>query len=365
MKPYVLAYDFGHSFGKVTNYQRDLVLDTAEAHVQYDYDGVTYSREYFASYPDEVTVMRFSASQPGKLNFTLRPTVPFIRDYLNTEGDGKGKDDRVDLELGGTFDPTLTTDALLEKYKAGEYDPYIEEILFQYGRYLLIASSRKGCLPANLQGIWNYYEAAAWGGGYVNNINVSMNYWPAFSTNLIEMFASYADYNLAYRDEAENRADIYLQRIASPYMEKAGTGENGWAVGSASYPATINALDPTTHSGPGMGAFVSLLLWDYYDFTRDETILREYTYPAVEGMAKFLSKTMQEYDGKWLVYNSASPENANYYRTVGTAFDQQMIYEIIWRPSAPQRFWATPRRTTPFWPRSGGKSTILTPSMWV
>jgi len=235
--------------------------------------------------------------------------------------------DRVDLELGGTLNTDLTTDQLLERYKAGEYDPYIEEILFQYGRYLLIASSRKGCLPANLQGIWNFYEAAAWGGGYVNNINVSMNYWPAFSTNLIEMFESFADYNLVYRSEAERLADTYLQQIASPYTAPAGTGENGWSVGSASYPATINLLSHTTHSGPGIGAFVSLLLWDYYDFTRDKTILKEYTYPAVEGMAKFLSKTMKEYDGKWLVYNSASPENANYYRTVGTAFDQQMIYE--------------------------------------
>jgi len=87
--------DFGHPFEKITNYQRDLVLDTAEAHVRYDYAGVTYNREYFASYPDKVTVMRFTASQSGKLSFTLRPTVPFVRSYLNTEGDGKGKDGRV------------------------------------------------------------------------------------------------------------------------------------------------------------------------------------------------------------------------------------------------------------------------------
>jgi len=431
---------FGHPFSQVTNYRRDLVLDTAEAHVSYDYDGVTYEREYFASYPDKVTVMRFTASQAGKLSFTLRPTVPFVRGYLNTEGDGKGKSgkvvaegdtvtlsglmhyyginfeaqykviptggkltaqdgticvenadsalvimavgtnynmvpetftapvsdkldrnelphdkvsgyisdaagktydqlkqahradfqkyfQRVDLELGGKLNTDMTTDQLLQTYKNGEQDPYVEEILFQYGRYLLIASSRKGCLPANLQGIWNFYEAAAWGGGYVNNINVSMNYWPAFSTNLMEMFESYADYNLVYRQEAQKLADAYLQRIGSPYMARGGTGENGWAVGSASYPASINAPDPTTHSGPGIGAFVSLLLWDYYDFTRDKTVLETYTYPAVEGMATFLSKTVKDYDGKWLVYNSASPENANYYRTVGTGFDQQMLYE--------------------------------------
>ena len=83
--------DFGHDFAQVTNYQRDLVLETAEAHVRYNYDGVTYNRTYFASYPDNVTVMKLDASESGKLSFTLRPEATNVRDYAVLPGDGAGK----------------------------------------------------------------------------------------------------------------------------------------------------------------------------------------------------------------------------------------------------------------------------------
>ena len=244
--------------------------------------------------------------------------------------------DRAELDLGGVLSDTVPTDQLLNNYKNGTYDPYLEELVFQYGRYLLIASSREGTLPANLQGIWNFGDSAAWSGGYWHNINVQMNYWPAFSTGLAELFKSYVDYNEAFRSAAQQNADNYVDSIGAPTIAAAGTGENGWAIGTGLSPYTCTAPTPGSHSGPGTGSFTSLLFWDYYDYTRDETILKEHTYPAVEGMAKFLSKTLQEYeDGKWLVYKSASPENFNgygengqylYHKTVGTAFDQQMVY---------------------------------------
>ncbi len=244
--------------------------------------------------------------------------------------------DRADLDLGGVPSDMVPTDQLLNNYKNGTYDPYLEELVFQYGRYLLIASSRTGCLPANLQGIWNFGDSAAWSGGYWHNINIQMNYWPAFSTGLAELFQSYVDYNEAFRSAAERNADNYLDSIGAPTIAEAGTGENGWAVGTGCNPYTCIAPSPGSHSGPGTGSFTSLLFWDYYDYTRDETILKEHTYPAVEGVAKFLSKTLKEYeDGKWLVAKSASPENYNgrnqnggynYIQTVGSAFDQQMVY---------------------------------------
>lgn len=244
--------------------------------------------------------------------------------------------ERAELDLGGVLSDTVPTDQLLNNYKNGTYDPYLEELVFQYGRYLLIASSREGTLPANLQGIWNFGDSAAWSGGYWHNINVQMNYWPAFSTGLAELFKSYVDYNEAFRIAAQQNADNYVDSIGAATMAAAGTGENGWAIGTGLNPYTCTAPTPGSHSGPGTGSFTSLLFWDYYDYTRDETILKEHTYPAVEGMAKFLSKTLREYeDGKWLVYKSASPENFNgygenrqylYYKTVGTAFDQQMVY---------------------------------------
>ena len=443
--------EFGHE--NVTNYRRQLRLNDATAKVSYECDGVTYTREYFCSYPDKVTVMRLYASQPGALSFTLSPEAAYCYDYLQTEGDGMGKSgqvsvngdtititglmnyynlryeaqykvipeggklltnengkgtitvagadsavillavgtnykldantflanekekldpnedphekvqgyldaaaakdyatllsahradycelfDRAQIDLGGIPSDTQPTDQLVQDYKKGSNDPYLEELVFQFGRFLLIQSSREGCLPANLQGIWNYGDSAAWTGGYWHNINVQMNYWPAFNTGLAELFQSYVDYNEAFRPAAQANADKYVAAIGAPTAAAAGTGENGWAVGTGCNPYKCAGVSANSHSGPGTGAFTSLLFWDYYDFTRDETILKEHTYPAVEGMAKFLSKTLKEYeDGKWLVYKSASPENNNgfdkennkyiYYHTVGCAFDQQMVY---------------------------------------
>ena len=443
--------EFGHK--NVDNYRRQLRLNDATAKVSYDCDGVTYTREYFCSYPDKVTVMRLAASEPGALTFTLSPEAAYCNPYMVDENDGMGKTgeviaegdtiavtghmnyynlryeglykvipvggtmqanekgrgtitvtgadscvillavgtnyrlapqtflaenheklnanedphakvqgyldaaaaknyetlladhradycrlfDRAQIDLGGVPSTTQTTDALVQAYKKGTYDPYLEELVFQFGRFLLIQSSREGCLPANLQGIWNYGDSAAWSGGYWHNINVQMNYWPAFNTGLAELFQSYVDYNEAFRMAAEANADKYLAAINAPTAASGGTGENGWAVGTGCNPYKCAGVSANSHSGPGTGAFTSLLFWDYYDFTRDETILRDHTYPAVEGMAKFLSKTLVEQeDGKWLVYKSASPEmnlgfdkeknKYIYYHTVGCAFDQQMVY---------------------------------------
>ena len=449
----------GHDTANVSNYKRELSLEDSLAKVSYELDGVTYSRAYFSTYPDKVTVMRLSASEAGKLSFVLRPEIPYCYDpevdankysYLSTPGDGytktgkvtaegdtitlkgtmdyfgtdfeglykviptggtmvaandaNGKNgtitvenadsvliilavgtnysyeystfnnakgmlnnapdphekvqgyldaaaqksyeqllaahqadhkeffDRADVDLGGVYDSTVTTDALVNGYGTGNTgnDRYLEELTFQFGRYLLIASSREGCLPSNLQGIWNFADSAAWSGGYWHNINVQMNYWPAFNTNLAELFKSYADYNEAMRGTAQTKADAYLKTIASPTIATAGTGENGYTIGTGCSPYTCASASTTGHSGPGTVAFTSLLFWDWYEYTQDRDILENHTYPALEGAAKFLSKTVKEYDdGTMLVYNSKSPENGInnvYVQSVGTAFDQEMVY---------------------------------------
>ena len=86
---------------------------------------------------------------------------------------------RVDLRLCDET-PGIPTDSLLHDYQRGKESLYMDELLFQYGRYLLIASSRKGSLPPHLQGAWSQYEYAPWSGGYWHNINIQMNYWAAF-----------------------------------------------------------------------------------------------------------------------------------------------------------------------------------------
>ena len=438
--------DFGHDFDQVTNYERDLVLETAQAHVTYLYDGVTYERSYFTSYPDNVMVTKLEASQPGKLNFTLRPEATYIRDYCILPGDGAGKtgtvtasgdtaivagtlkayqvnyeaqfkvvpvggtmvansngtitvenadsavilvsvgtnyelkaetltasnknkldpnkfphDDvtavinaaaaktyeqllqthledyqelycSVEVDLGGTPSTDKTTAELMQAYRAGEFDPYLEELLFKYGRYLLIASSRPGTLPANLQGIWQYYPSAAWDGQYVYNINLQMNYWSAFATNLAELFEPNIEFFDAIWPTLQSNADKFLTGVKSPYKAESGIGANGIAVGSTGTPYRSPAVSTgvNIHTGPGSTGYTSDLFWQYYQFTKNEAAL-ERVYPYLEGAATFLSKTLEDYDGKWLVSHSASPENNLYMddsiQTVGTMFDQAMVRE--------------------------------------
>lgn len=220
------------------------------------------------------------------------------------------------------------TDRLLSNYKEGKCSPYLEEVLFQYGRYLLISSSRKGALPPNLQGVWTQYDYSPWSGGYWHNVNIQMNYWPVFNTNLAELFEPYVDFNRAYLKTANRKAVDYL-RNNNPDALSEVDEENGWTIGTGANAFFIPA--PGGHSGPGTGGFTTKLFWDYYDFTRDGDVLRDKAYPVIYGMAQFLSKTLQDDgEGHLLATNSASPEqrhNGEHYHTVGCTFDQSMIWE--------------------------------------
>ena len=238
--------------------------------------------------------------------------------------------ERASIDLGGT-DNQKTTDTLLSEYKNDKKDKYLEELYFQYGRYLLIASSRPKTYPSNLQGTWNKYDSSPWSSGYWHNINVQMNYWPAFNTNLIDMFEIYSDYFNAYLPLAEDLASDYVSRFF-PENHEDGQGADGWIIGTGAWLYTIFGMDEPFHghSGPGTGAFTSKLFTDYYEFTDDKNILKNITYPALLSMSRFLSKVLIKQDGKYLAKYSASPEqehNGSHYYTVGCAFDQQMIYE--------------------------------------
>ena len=160
-----------------------------------------------------------------------------------------------------------------------------------------------------------------------------MNYWPAFVTNLAEKFTAYLDYNLAFRKEAEAQATDFIRTwFPEKYSDKPG--ECGWTIGTGNWAYSINGS--SVHSGVGTGGLTTKLFWDYYDFTRDKTILKDVVYPTLLSMAKFLLKCVREYDGQYLSVISASPEQiicnfhrvpVQYYHTVGCAFDQQMIWE--------------------------------------
>lgn len=237
---------------------------------------------------------------------------------------------RVKLALGGEEDTDIPTDVLLKNYRAGRESRYLETLLYQYGRYLLIASSRSGHLPANLQGIWCAARSSAWSCGYWHNVNVQMNYWPSGIANLAETFLPYADYHLAYKQAAFAHADAYVRDNAPANLR--APGENGWIIGTGAWPYKIECPPTDGHSGPGTGAFTSLLFWDHYDYTRDRDFLEKVAYPALYELSRFFSRVLTERDGALLVEKSASPENFDLatgksYHTVGCAFDQQMICE--------------------------------------
>ena len=253
-----------------------------------------------------------------------------ISDYTKLIG-------RVNFDLGGS-DDGRSTEELLLSYQNGNKEPYLEELYYAFGRHLLVSSSRDGTPPASLQGVWTVHDKSPWGSGIWHNINVQMNYWPAFTTNLTETFKAYADYWKNYSCQAAVSASRWIKDI-NPENYKDGDGECGWIVGTGGFMYEIDGMSKNTHSGPGTGGMTSKMFWDYYDFTRDETVLKDYSYPVIHGMSKFLTKCVKNYDGRYLCSYSASPEQIisggwvhqhkmqQYWHTVGCGFDQQFIYE--------------------------------------
>jgi alpha-L-fucosidase 2 len=234
---------------------------------------------------------------------------------------------RVQVNLNSEVSD-LPTHQLLENHKNGMVDPYLEELIFQYGRYLLIASSRETTLPSHLQGAWSQFEVSPWCGGYWHNINVQMNYWGAMSANLAETFQAYLNYFEAYKPKAQQFARDYI-RANRPEALSDDPDGNGWILGTGANAYQISGS--STHSGPGTGGFTTQLLMEYYNYTQDEDFLRETGYPALLGMSRFFDKTLHETeDGLLLVSPSASPEvkhNGEFFITKGCTYDQGFVWE--------------------------------------
>ena len=254
--------------------------------------------------------------------------------------DYKNLYNRVKVNLNSTVSH-LPTHKLLEGYQGDAKDTYLEELMFQYGRYLLISSSREKTLPSGLQGVWSAYEITPWTGGYWHNINVQMNYWGAFAANLAETFEAYINYYKAYHPKAQENALDFLNKH-HPERASDDPNRNGWAIGTGATPYKINM--PGGHSGPGTGGFTTKMLMDYYEYTLDRDYLEEVAYPALLGMSRLFSKTLVPQDELLLVSPSASPENpitkeqlegmpghlaenGRHYVTKGCTFDQGFVWE--------------------------------------
>ena len=182
---------------------------------------------------------------------------------------------RASVDLGGT-DDKRSINELLDSFRKGNVENYLIETYFQYGRHLLVSSSRKGTPPASLQGTWSAHDKSPWGSGIWHNVNVQMNYWCALNANIAETFAAYADYWKAYLKRAEKNAEEWVAHFAP---EKANE-KCGWIIGTAAFMYEISGLGTALHSGPGTGGLTAKMFADYYDYTLDEDFLKEYAYPA-------------------------------------------------------------------------------------
>lgn len=239
----------------------------------------------------------------------------------NHQADYKELFDRASIDFGAKV-PSITTDKLVDAYSAEKPNLYLEELAFQFGRYMLICSSRAGTLPPHLQGIWNVYEKPPWSSQYLHDTNVQMAYAPVFSANLPELFESYVTYFKAYLPRQELYANQYIKEFNPSQLDP--NGNNGWSGPFWTNPYTVPPKSKV--AGFGTGAWIAQMFWDYYDFTRDEKLLAETVYPIMYEQANFASRFVQEIDGALLAKPSSSPEQ-KIRNTIGTTFDQQMFYE--------------------------------------
>lgn len=398
------------------NYRRQLDISEAVATVEYQSDGIQYTREYFISHPDRVMVIKLTSSKKRSLSFDIkfqsllkyasiandsvlqidgyapyhaepdyRGNIPdairfdenrgtrfstyakvknkgghavvsdsaihvsnadeatlfvsiatsfngfdkdpategldnkaiakkqlmdaFAKSYqilkVNHLKDYQSFFSRVRLDLDEKKVPDLPTDERLKRYTQGTDDKNLEILYFQYGRYLLISSSRTEGVPANLQGIWNPYIRPPWSSNYTMNINVEENYWLAEPANLPEMHRPFLS---------------FIQNLAETGKVTAKTFygvDRGWA---ACHNSDIWAMsNPVGDFGKGdpawacwnmAGPWVVTHLWDHYQYTGDKNFLKDCAYPLMKGAAEFsLAWLVKDKQGYLMTSPSTSPEN--------------------------------------------------------
>ncbi|MBN2012131.1 glycoside hydrolase family 95 protein [candidate division KSB1 bacterium] len=400
-----------------TNYYRELNIETAVASSRYDVDGVTYKREVFATFPDQVIVLRMTASKPGKITFTtsmhrhapvdistegndnlimsgvtgdcdgVKGAVQFDAQVkIKTKGGAISASDsaltvinaneatlyisiasnfnnyhdisanaseranaylqnvikkeytqvlcdhiadyqnyfnRVSIDLGETDAVNNPTDVRIDQFARGD-DPQLVALCFQFGRYLLISSSRPGGQPANLQGIWNDQLYPPWDSKYTVNINTEMNYWPSEPTNLSDM-------NEPLIQMVHELSETGRQTANDMY------GADGWALHHNTDIWRINGPIDGAFWGmwPMGGAWLCQHLFEKYEYNGDVEYLKS-VYPAMKIAVEFyLDFLVEEPANKWLVVcPSVSPENAPSVHpgvsiSAGTTMDNQLLFDLF------------------------------------
>ena len=397
------------------DYRRELDLDSAVAAVRYRVGDVTYTRQAFATHPDQTIVVRVAADKAGQVTFKAKLDSPHksararaldkntlalagqvadggtkfearlrvvpeggrvtvaddgasvegadavtlvlaaatsVRNYRDTSADpaarseaalkavrGKTFDQmlkahvedyrrlfqRAALDVGATDAARRPTSERLKTAARGD-DPQLAALFFQFGRYLLIASSRPGCQAANLQGIWNDQMNPPWDSKYTDNINTEMNYWPAEAANLSECHEPLFDL-------------IEDCAVTGRKTAQAHYGARGWVLhhntdlwrGTAPINASDHGIWVTG------GAWLCHHLWEHYQFTGDKAFLAKRGYPAMKGAAMFFADFLVKDPKTGLLISgpSNSPEQGGL--VMGPTMDHQIIRDLFANTSAAAR----------------------------
>ncbi len=224
----------------------------------------------------------------------------------------------------------ITTDKRLEAYAAGGEDLYLETLYFQFGRYLLISSSREDSeVPCNLQGIWCKDRHPAWGADLHTNINVQMNYWPAEPLGL-------SPCTLPLMTFIKNSSVAGAEVVRNMYNMKGWTVHHNSDIWCAANPVGDKAGSPSWANYVMAGPWLCSHLYEHYLFTGDKAFLKETAYPLLKGSAEFLMDWLIEKDGKYITSPSTSPENGFIDEngntgqvTIGSAMDLEICWELF------------------------------------
>ncbi len=293
-------------------------------------DDVTVYFTAATDYSDEYPVYRTGTDPSVTVNEILKncADISFDKLYKKHYEDYSVLFERVKLNLNGVEGEILPIDELLPKYRndySEEIAAQLEPLYFQFGRYMLISSSREGSLPANLQGVWNDNNFPAWCCDYHINVNLQMNYWGAYNTNLSETAKPLVRFLDKMREPGRITAKEYYNIVSDKNKP-----ENGWIAHTQATPFGWTSPGWDFYWGWSTAAVAWLMqnLWEYYEFTLDKDYLEKEIYPVMRETAEFYRQ--------WLIFDDKqqrlvstptySPEHGPV--SIGNTYEQSLIEQF-------------------------------------
>ena len=325
------AMKYGGAFKFITDGE---ITETADGHIKIsDAETVvviaSLATNYINSFPEYFSDVDPLEKALGYVEEASKKTFGEL--YRAHLADYKPLYDRVKFSLD-EGDHIMATDFLLSRFeKKGEYKRNLITLLFQYARYLLIASSRDGSLPANLQGIWNAKNNPPWCCDYHFNVNLQMNYWPAYVANLAETALPYIDFVNSLKKPGRLIANKTLgigedKADGTPDLDKA----TGFMIHTMVTPLGFVGPGSDWQWGwaPTNGAWAIQGMYDYFLYTRDIEKLRSDIYPTMEECALMWTKLLVEdkHSGRLVCSPGYSPEHGPV--AAGNTYDQCIIYNL-------------------------------------